>query len=172
MRAMRDRKPTNQPTVMLCVVLAWLAACSDDAVTASPCGEIPTTGCPVARGIDVCGQDASCTATYSCVGTSWKLAQTCPRRVQDASSDSPTDAGRETSVQDASIAIPAGGYGGEGCTALEPPDCTAAAGIVCPSGCCGCEDLFVCTSGAWFLWGACDNGQIRQVAAQITGPVK
>lgn len=72
------------------------------------------------------------------------------------------DAGSRTTIVDASPDAPPGSYGGPGCQLLEEPDCQLGLALACSNGCCGCEDLFVCTNGAWELWGSCSDAGVRQ----------
>lgn len=60
----------------------------------------------------------------------------------------------DAGVRDASIDVE-GAFGGPGCVDLQMPDCPLGVALTCPSGCCGCEDLFVCKNGGWDLWGSC-----------------
>ncbi|MDB4936944.1 MAG: hypothetical protein JWP87_3916 [Labilithrix sp.] len=139
-----------------CVLaLAALAACQGDAATADPCTNIPAGGCPLSRGV-AC-QDPSCEAVYACRENNvWELSQTCPPHEggvpREASSDAPVDA---THAFDAAIDAPPGASGGPGCEMLQTPDCTLGFALACPSGCCGCEDLFVCENGGWTYWATC-----------------
>lgn len=145
------------------IPLAALApvACSDDAVTAAPCTDIPPGGCPIARGV-AC-EDPACAAVYACLpGNVWELRTTCPPREAGA-------APREASapdvdvppVFDASFDAPPGSFGGPGCPSLAAPDCPLGVALACGAGCCGCEDLFVCSAGGWDLWGTCgDRGPV------------
>lgn len=131
-----------------------LASC-DDPATPEPCTNIPAGGCPLSRGV-AC-QDPACEAVYACrEGNVWELEERCPPRtpVPDAGADvvSPSN--------DASIDAPPGAFGGPGCGTLQEPDCTLGFALACPSGCCGCEDLFVCENEAWSLWGSCGDGGI------------
>jgi hypothetical protein len=72
----------------------------------------------------------------------------------DASTDS-GDGSDLPDAADASIDAPPGAYGGPGCGALQSPDCSLGFALACPSGCCDCEDLFVCENGGWNAWGSC-----------------
>ena len=132
----------------------------------SPCHNVPAGGCPLSHG-QAC-DDPACEAAYACNpdGT-WELDHTCPGL--DASTDANTltdatdgaiDGASDTSLgpvpRDASIDVPPGANGGPGCTPLETPDCTLGFALVCPQGCCGCEDLFYCDNGGWVAWGSCD----------------
>jgi hypothetical protein len=136
----------------------WFAACGS-----SPqpivCKDIPAGGCPSESGA-AC-QDPTCAAAYLCDESSgtWVLDQPCAAReggAPDASSEAGASA-EAASPRDASyIDAPPGASGGPGCAPLEPPDCTLGDALACPSGCCNCEDLFVCASGGWSHWGLCN----------------
>lgn len=134
-------------------------ACSDDGVTASPCTSIPAGGCPIAHGV-AC-EDPSCEAVYACQPENvWTLVQRCP--AHDAAAREPSDASPDADAapapRDAAIDAPPGAFGGPGCGDLVLPDCPLGVALACGSGCCGCEDLFVCNAGGWDLWGACGDG--------------
>lgn len=136
--------------------LALLSAC--DSATARPCTGIPEGGCPLEYGTSCA--DPSCAAVYACgPGDRWELRAVCPAR-DAAAPDGAADAG---APRDASIDAPPGAFGGPGCADLQPPDCSLGAALLCSSGCCGCEDLFVCADGGWDLWGACGpDGAVHQ----------
>jgi hypothetical protein len=143
--------------VALSIGVVVLASCSDDP-TPQPCTDIPAGGCPLSKGV-AC-EDPSCVAVYACrAGNVWELDHTCPAHeagpvAPDASSDA--DAAMEASHPfDASIDAPPGAGGGPGCAPLEAPDCALAVALACPSGCCGCEDLFVCQNGGWSYYATC-----------------
>lgn len=131
--------------------LVW--ACSDQQPIVT-CHDIPDGGCPVQGGVEC--QDPTCAAAYTCgADGGWVLAYTCPAHdgsVQDTSIDSPppSDAGYDFDA-------PPGAFGGPGCNALQPPDCPLGTALVCSSGCCGCQDLFVCNDGGWDPWGTCSD---------------
>lgn len=140
------------------VVLTAMASCGD-AQTAETCTNVPAGGCPIARGV-AC-EDPACEAVYACrPGNVWELERRCPPReggageagAPDAAADAPSEATRPF---DASIDAPPGAAGGPGCASLQAPDCALALALACPSGCCGCEDLFVCESGGWTYWSTC-----------------
>jgi hypothetical protein len=140
------------------VVLAW--ACSD-VQQITQCHDIPAGGCPVQGGVEC--SDPTCAAAYSCnQDGGWTLAHTCPAHdggVQDTSIDvpAPSDAGYD-------IDAPPGAFGGPGCNALEPPDCPLGYALICNSGCCDCQDLYVCNDGGWDPWGTCsDDGGITKL---------
>ena len=131
---------------------ALLAAPScSDATTEHPCTNIPAGGCPLSRGV-ACA-DPSCEGVYACrSGNVWELDHTCPAHEAGAPRDAAHDA---PPVVDAALDAPPGANGGPGCGALQVPDCSLGLALVCPSGCCDCEDLFVCQNGAWSQWGTC-----------------
>jgi len=130
-------------------------SCSE-ALVQERCSNIPPGGCPRARGL-AC-EDPACEAVYLCRPNNvWVLEQRCPPRPpRDAAAPMlpEEDAGL---LVDASIDAPPGAFGGPGCPSLQAPDCALGLALACGPGCCGCEDLFVCASGAWSLWGACGD---------------
>jgi hypothetical protein len=132
-------------------------ACSD---TAAPllCTGIPDGGCPRSHGV-AC-DDPACAAVYACFSGVWSLDHACPARDAGATDARDIDAGDAAlSPRDAGFDVPPGASGGPGCADLEPPDCTLATALACPSNsCCGCEDLFVCRDAGWLAWGACGDG--------------
>ena len=137
-------------------------ACADD-LAATHCGEIPPGGCP--RGTDAC-RDPSCAAVYVCAADGkWALDRTCALR--DASAPPPnSDSSAAIDARarrDATTNVP-GASGGPGCEDLVTPDCSLSVALACGQGCCGCDDVFVCESGGWSLWGACLNGEIAEDA--------
>ena len=135
-------------------LLALLAAGCDSQLPVVSCRNIPDGGCPVQGGVEC--QDPSCAAAYACQADGgWSFAHACPARdgsVQDATNDGPgpSDAGYD-------IDAPPGAFGGPGCVALQPPDCPLGTALVCSSGCCGCQDLFVCDDAGWDPWGTCTD---------------
>ena len=139
-----------------CLALAATPSC-EDAPTEGACKDVPAGGCPLSRGV-AC-QDPSCEAVYACrAGNVWELERTCPPREGGAGVDAATDAPSEVSRPfDASIDAPPGANGGPGCDQLQPPDCPLALALACSSGCCGCEDLFVCQNGGWSYWSTCNE---------------
>jgi hypothetical protein len=143
----------------LLAVLAAAPACSDVAVD-QPCTSVPAGGCPLSRGV-AC-EDPACEAVYACrPGNVWELDHTCPPReggapIAEAGLDAPA-------IPDAALDAPPGANGGPGCEALQSPDCMLGFALVCPSGCCDCEDLYVCQNGGWAIWGTCSaDGGIRE----------
>lgn len=138
-----------------------VVACQGDLPVPGKCTDIPAGGCPRADG--ACA-DPSCAALYVCTSASeWRFDSACPAR--DAAVDAPhvsvVDA---AAIRDVSVDVP-GASGGPGCDPLDAPDCPLATAAACGASCCGCEDLFVCESGGWTLWGACVDGEIRQNGA-------
>jgi hypothetical protein len=154
-RRMQSRLPWLLLDALLLVV-GSPAACSDDAALAVPCANIPIGGCPLSRGV-AC-EDPACEAVYACrAGNVWELDHRCPSRAgvdADAARDAP---GREDAptLLDAGTDAPPGASGGPGCAQLQLPDCSLGFALACPSGCCGCEDLFVCQGGGWSFWSTC-----------------
>ncbi len=139
--------------------LLAVPACSDVAADQA-CTSIPAGGCPLSRGV-AC-EDPACEAVYACrAGNVWELDRTCPPReagapIVEAGVDAPV-------VRDAAIDAPPGANGGPGCGPLQLPDCMLGFALVCPSGCCDCEDLYVCQNGGWTVWGSCSaDAGIRQ----------
>jgi len=139
--------------------LLAVPACSDVAAEQA-CTSIPAGGCPLSRGV-AC-EDPACEAVYACrAGNVWELDRTCPPReagapIVEAGVDAPV-------VRDAAIDAPPGANGGPGCDPLQLPDCMLGFALVCPSGCCDCEDLYVCKNGGWTVWGTCSaDAGIRQ----------
>jgi hypothetical protein len=143
----------------LAVALVLVAFACDDEAVPQPCTGVPEHGCPLAHGV-AC-EDPRCQAIYACrEGNRWEFVQNCPN--YDAQAELPYDAGTpSTTIVDASIDAPPGAYGGPGCEVLQDPDCPVGLALACTNGCCGCEDLFVCTDGEWDLWGECDDGGVR-----------
>jgi hypothetical protein len=142
------------------LVLGASSSC-DDQPTPQPCTAIPAGGCPLSHGV-AC-EDPSCVAVYRCrEGDVWELDHVCPARPDAGAPDAtpPADASVDR-VQDAAIDAPEGAFGGPGCGPLQQPDCSAGFALSCPSGCCDCEDLFVCRNGGWEHWGTCGDGGIR-----------
>lgn len=145
-------------TVFLGLAVVALASCSDGE-TVTPCTGIPLGGCPRSRGV-AC-EDPACEAVYRCRPNNvWELEERCPQRdlpARDAAADdaSTLPDASSTPPLDAALDAPPGANGGPGCGPLQLPDCALGFALACPSGCCGCEDLFVCESGGWSLWGTC-----------------
>lgn len=138
-----------------------IAACEEQ-VTPQRCTDIPKGGCPLSHGV-AC-EDPACEAAYACLeGNVWELDHRCPAHdasvVLDAGSID-ADASEPSSF-DASIDAPEGAFGGPGCGPLQTPDCSLGLALACPSGCCDCEDLYICRSGGWQLWGSCSASGIE-----------
>lgn len=145
--------------LVLTLPLVVAASCSDPP-TAQPCTDVPPGGCPISRGV-AC-EDPACEAVYACrPGNVWELEKICPSRDGGAARDAHVPEA-EPPI-DASIDAPPGAYGGPGCGLLQEPDCALGLVLACPSGCCGCEDLFVCVNGGWDLWGHCGDGGLHPV---------
>lgn len=140
---------------VLALLVLGVAASCDNAPSAETCTNIPQGGCPLAKGV-AC-DDPSCLAVYACrPGNVWELERTCPPRDGGVLADASVDAPREaTRPFDASIDAPPGASGGPGCDPLQPPDCALGLVLACPSGCCACEDLFVCENGGWTYSSTC-----------------
>ncbi|MEO6576858.1 MAG: hypothetical protein ABIP89_23625, partial [Polyangiaceae bacterium] len=118
--------------------------------TLQRCNDIPDGGCPINPG--ACG-DPACDAIYACnPGNTWSLEETCPPH---APVDAALPVHDAAPPSDASYDDVPGANGGPGCSDLEPPDCPLALAAACPNGCCGCEDLYVCSNGGWNAWGTC-----------------
>lgn len=135
-----------------------VVACEGELIDTSTCKNIPAGGCAAKAGTDPC-VDVACASVYTCKADhTWVFSRSCP--VSEASVQ---DAGiRETSVRDVTgIDAPPGAGGGPGCAPLQLPDCALLDALICPSGCCECEDLFVCTSGSWVPWGSCQDGVVK-----------
>ncbi len=138
--------------VTLAAGMAIALACETQTAIVS-CHDIPDGGCPVQGGAEC--QDPTCAAAYVCLPDGgWQLSHICP-----PSDATIPDVANETTVSDAGYDIdaPPGSFGGPGCTSLEPPDCELGTVLLCNSGCCGCQDLFVCVNGGWNAWGACTD---------------
>ena len=130
--------------------LLAISACSDT-LSDQPCTGIPAGGCPLAHGV-AC-EDPLCERIYACrPGNVWELDHTCPAHDAGPPSDSSVDA---LPLRDAAIDAPPGANGGPGCESLQTPDCALALALACGTGCCECEDLFVCQNGGWAQWGSC-----------------
>lgn len=143
------------------LVASGLAVCmvqacqSEDAVIAR-CKLIPEGGCPETAGIDMC-EDRTCTALYRCnINQTWSQTRTCSPREDAGASGNAKDA----AARDVSVDAPPGAGGGPGCAELSAPDCTLLFALSCPSGCCECEDIFVCEDGGWNVWGTCIDGAL------------
>lgn len=140
----------------LAAAIGVSAAC-DDTLIPERCGPLPAGGCPRAAG-DAC-LDRSCSSVHSCSAGRWIFDHACPPR--DAAAALP-DASTEGGARPADAAIDAepGAFGGPGCADLQAPDCSLGMARGCPTGCCGCEDVFACRSGGWARVGGCDGGSL------------
>src|SRR5262249_13595072 len=145
--------------------IAWVAfavlagfAC-EDPPTVAPCKNIPSGGCPKSHGAAVC-DDPACTAIYACnPDQTWTRIAVCESREAGAADASVRV--RDAAPRDALVDAPPGSYGGPGCSDLQAPDCALGVALGCPAdSCCGCEDLFVCDSSSWRLWGRCEGGAL------------
>lgn len=135
---------------------AAFVACAPELPPPVPCVDIPAGGCP--RRDNAC-VDPACAAVYVCQASgSWRLDRTCAARDASVAAEaSVSDA--NVSPRDVSVDV-VGAFGGPGCLDLAFPDCSLGFASGCPGSCCACEDVFVCESGAWTLWGRCDNGEL------------
>jgi hypothetical protein len=143
-------------------LLALSAACQGNDAPQQPCRDIPAGGCPA---YDNACEDPTCFTLYDCDpdGT-WSVDLVCPVKAPVDAGDIPIDSGENdanASVDGAAYLSVPGALGGPGCEDLQAPDCSLGSAAVCAD-CCGCEDLYVCASGGWNLWGECINGQISQ----------
>lgn len=138
------------------VSIAWFLTSfvgCEDVVDERICLSIPEGGCPLSRGV-AC-EDPSCLEVYACrPNQRWELDHTCAPRDAAARVDGATKDAREPDA-----AAPSGGSA-SGCAPLQEPDCDEATATACPSGCCGCEDLFACVSGVWIERGPCTPGHL------------
>lgn len=156
---MKDRIRARHRAVLAALAatlaLAAMPSCAGEQPAAQPCTGIPAGGCPLARGI-AC-DDPTCEAVYACrPGNVWELERTCPPRDAGAPREAGPDAAADASMPfDASTDAPPGANGGPGCGPLQAPDCSLGFALACPSGCCGCEDLFVCENAGWTYWSTC-----------------
>ena len=138
-------------------------ACDGDKIEVS-CDEIPAGGCPKSGDTDVCAADPSCKAVYACNDTKWTRLATCPDR-PDVNADAATAEADTAPPRDASFVdgpLPEGAWGGPGCLDLQEPDCSLGLAATCGQGCCGCEDVFLCTNGAWVAYGFCQDGRVTK----------
>ncbi len=154
---MMSRRPAalGVALALLLFVVAGVASCRDDNPTVEECTNIPAGGCPLSHGV-AC-EDPTCDALYACrAGNVWELDRTCPPHEAGAPREASTDAQPEASRPfDASADAPPGANGGPGCGPLQTPDCSLGFALACPSGCCDCEDLYVCENGGWSYWATC-----------------
>lgn len=172
----RPRRTRLATSVAIIVVLfAAILGCDDGYSAAATCQgiEVPTNGCPVYIGLDgeddTCSDDGCCAAAYTCDGTAWSLAHSCPgydngKGCPDAAT---TVSSQDAGVCDASgIDAPAGSNGGFRCIDLELPDCPLGEVLTCGQASCielGCGELFYCQNEEWIPWGECtEDGGIRE----------
>jgi hypothetical protein len=122
------------------------------------CGKIADGGCPEAP--DAC-LDPTCFALFACTAAGWSQTRTCERAPGADAGAGPRDAADAAVDVGTRIDVSAieGAFGGPSCSDLQAPDCSLGTGALCPSGCCDCEDLFVCRDG-WVVWGSCVDGAI------------
>ncbi|MFO0663781.1 MAG: hypothetical protein U0174_07515 [Polyangiaceae bacterium] len=149
-------------SVMAIGLLTSVFACDGEKIEVS-CDQIPDGGCPSAGDADLCTADPTCNAVYRCRDTRWTLVQTCSARPVVLPRDAASDA---STPSDASLfdgPLPDGAWGGPGCLDLQAPDCSLGLALSCGSGCCGCEDVFVCKAGTWTTWGVCQGGKVTEV---------
>jgi hypothetical protein len=128
------------------------------------CTDVPDGGCPLDNGASVCS-DPTCNAAYACDNGKWVLAQVCPAHpIEAGPSKDAEDELDAVGAPDVSFDAPAGSYGGPGCEDLQTPDCSVGTALACASSpdCCGCEDLWVCISGGWTLWGSCGDAGVSK----------
>jgi len=155
-------KPRSSMGLALALATLAIPACDTTPVPAA-CTDIPDGGCPEDNGATVC-EDQTCGSVYSCEDGKWVLVQQCPSRPHNAG---PVDAGSAdapASVFDVHIDydLPPGAnaYGDTpACTDLELPDCSLATAAACGAtpDCCGCEDVWICESSGWAIWGSCGD---------------
>ncbi len=151
---MMRRRPVAARLVVALLV-AVVASCREDPAAVEKCTNIPAGGCPLSHGV-AC-EDPTCDALYACrAGNVWELDRRCPPHEAGAQREASTDAEVDASRPfDASADAPPGASGGPGCGPLQSPDCSLGFALACPSGCCGCEDLYVCENGGWSYWATC-----------------
>lgn len=151
-------------------LLAALACTAEN--TAEVCKGIPAGGCPLSHGV-AC-EDPSCRAVYACLpDQEWELREVCPPAPEtDASTDAAPDATEAGTRRDAGLVLPPGASGGPGCEDLQAPDCSLALAASCSTGCCGCDDVFVCSNGGWLAWGYCaeDGSLVSNADSGVTPP--
>ena len=148
---------------VLPALLGVAVACSSPP-TPIECTDVPDGGCPQDNGANVC-EDPSCNAVYDCVGGKWVFDKACPAHPHDASTG--PDSGDATmQLPDVAVdwRVPDGAFGGPGCPDLQLPDCSVGTALACSgsTGCCGCQDLWVCDNGGWITWGTCGDAGITQ----------
>jgi hypothetical protein len=148
--------------VVVTVIAAGIVASCSDSPTDQPCTGIPEGGCPLSHGV-AC-EDPACKAAYACrPGNVWELDHECPPKPPPPPVDANVPEAEAGPAYDANLDAPPGAFGGPGCGPLELPDCELGLVLLCASGCCDCEDLYVCQNGGWDLWGTCSaDGGVRQ----------
>ncbi|MBX3185981.1 MAG: hypothetical protein KF819_03155 [Labilithrix sp.] len=150
------RRFTSFVVALVVPALVCLASC-EEGETAQACTDIPAGGCPLSRG-RAC-QDPACEASYACrPGNVWELSEVCPPRADAGRPDVAIADAFDAPSYDASFDAPPGAHGGPGCGLLQAPDCSLGFALACPSGCCECDELFVCENGGWNAWGTCVDG--------------
>ena len=137
-----------------CGFVAALAACAESGAIHERCGALEADGCP-GETLASCA-DTACAYVARCdlSSATWTRVATCPARLVDGGT---VDAASDGGGTDA-VAVEGGDAGSSsaGCPPLEPPDCSEAMRAACPSGCCGCEDVFRCIAGGWDYVGPCN----------------
>jgi hypothetical protein len=153
---------TGSLLVVIVVSAVVFGACNITPVPAT-CSDIPDGGCPTDNGATVCA-DLTCDSVYQCNNGSWVFVQQCPPHPHD-DAGAPLEAGSmEASIPDVHIDydLPPGAnpYGDTpACTDLEMPDCSLSAAAACAAtpDCCGCQDVWICESSGWTIWGSCGD---------------
>ena len=151
----RRRRRPGAAVLVVALLVALVTSCRADPAAVEKCTSIPAGGCPLSHGI-AC-EDPTCDALYACrAGNVWELDRICPPHEAGAPREASTDAEVDASRPfDASADAPPGANGGPGCGPLQSPDCSLGFALACPSGCCACEDLYVCENGGWSYWATC-----------------
>ena len=142
-------------------LLAFVSACETSIGPQQPCRDIPDGGCPA---YDNACIDPTCFTLYDCASDgTWTVDMVCPTKEAGVDAAIASDASNDANdtVDGAAYLNVPGAQGGPGCPDLQDPDCALGTAAVCAD-CCGCEDLYVCDSGGWDLWGECINGQISK----------
>ena len=138
--------------LVTCGFAASLFACDEGLQVGSGCGAIASGGCP-GESQENCA-DPACVFVALCdVGVGrWNVVSTCDRRAGDGGVLAD---GGALPVSDAAVRD-GGSSSSTGCPPLQEPDCSDMTRAACPSGCCGCEDVFRCVSGGWDYVGPCN----------------
>jgi len=158
----RRRAPVIAVAIGAALAVAIISACDSSPTAQKPCRDIPDGGCP---DYDNACDDPTCFATYLCEpDDTWQLDLVCPAKeagavVADAATDAVNDV---VDHSDADYIDVPGALGGPGCEDLQVPDCALGVAAACSNGCCGCQDLYVCSNGGWNLYATCDNGAITR----------